>query len=140
MTASQFIETLRAFYEALSRQDWSAAVRSFHQDFVLITPGQGLDRGANRGPQEVARSFEDFFQPYEEVAVEPERFFERGDRIVVFFLQRARPRGSSGAVEVRAAHLWTVRDGRACRLEIFPERRQALQAAGLQHRGDSPKR
>jgi ketosteroid isomerase-like protein len=140
MTASKYIETFRAFYEALSRQDWSAAVRSFDQDFVLITPGQGLDRGTNRGPEEVARSFEDFFEPYEEVEVEPERFFERGDRIVVFFLQRARPRGSSGVVEVRAAHLWTVRDGRACRLEIFPERRRALQAAGLQHRGDSPKR
>jgi hypothetical protein len=61
--------------------------------------------------------------------VEPQQFFERGDRIVVFFLQRSRPRGSSATVEIQAGHLWTMRDGKAAGLQIFPEREKALEAA-----------
>jgi ketosteroid isomerase-like protein len=65
------------------------------------------------------------------VTVEPEAFFEGNGQIVVVFLQRSKPRGSNAFVEARAAHLWTVRDGQATRLEIFPRREDALAAAGL---------
>jgi ketosteroid isomerase-like protein len=74
---------------------------------------------------------EDFFSPYEEVLVEPQEFFDAGDKIVVYFVQRCRPQGSTATVEIRAGHLWTMRDGRPAALEIFPEREQAKAAAGL---------
>ena len=48
---------------------------------------------------------------------------------MVFFTQRCRPTGSSATVDIHAAHLWTMRDGRPARLQIFPEREQALKAA-----------
>jgi hypothetical protein len=47
---------------------------------------------------------------------------------------RSRPAGSRAEVEIRAAHVWTMRDGRATRLEIFPRREKALEAAGLSGR------
>jgi hypothetical protein len=47
------------------------------------------------------------------------------------FLMRSRPKGSSAVVEIRAGRLWTMRQGKAARLEIFPERAKALKAAGL---------
>jgi hypothetical protein len=34
-------------------------------------------------------------------------------------------------VEIRAGHVWTMRDGKAARLEIFPEREKALESIGL---------
>ena len=38
--------------------------------------------------------------------------------------------GASGAeVEIRIGHLWTVRDGRITRLEVFPAREDARKAA-----------
>jgi ketosteroid isomerase-like protein len=125
------IETLRAEYEAISLRDWSALFSAAHADFELKTPDQAPFGGTIHGRRKASRAFEDFFAPYEEVTVEPEEFFERGDRIVVFFAQRVRPRGSSVLVEIRAGHLWTLRDGKAARLEIFPEREKALEAAGL---------
>jgi ketosteroid isomerase-like protein len=70
-------------------------------------------------------------RPFEALSVEPEAFFEGDGQIVVFFLQRAIPLGSTGYVERRAAHLWTMRDGKAMALEIFPRREKALEAAGL---------
>jgi ketosteroid isomerase-like protein len=125
------LEALRAEYAAMSRKDWKAVLDVAHRDFELKTPGGGLDEGPVRGVEASRRAFEDFFGPFEELSVEPEAFFEGDGKIVVFFVQRARPAGSSGLLERRAAHLWTMRDGKATRLEIFPRRANALKAAGL---------
>jgi ketosteroid isomerase-like protein len=70
-----------------------------------------------------------FFSPFEEVQIEPPEIHERGDRIAVFFVMRTRPHGSSAMVEIRAGHLWVMRDGRPASLEVFPERDDALRAA-----------
>jgi ketosteroid isomerase-like protein len=126
------IETLRAEYHAIGRRDF---FRSIRPDFELKTPDQGPDAGTTlHGADEARKAFEEFFGPYEEVMIEPQEFFERGDQIVVFFVMRSRPKGSSALIEIRAAHLWTMRDGRAARLEIFPRREDALEAAGLSGR------
>jgi ketosteroid isomerase-like protein len=125
------IKALRAAYAAMSRRDWNAVLKVAHRDFKLTTPGGGLVAETTRGVESARRAFEDFFRPFEALSVEPEAFFEGDGQIVVFFLQRARPFGSTGYVEVRAAHLWTMRDGKAIGLEIFPRREKALKAAGL---------
>jgi ketosteroid isomerase-like protein len=125
------VETLRSAYAAIGRRDWDAVFRDVHADFELKTPDRSPGAGSYRGRVQAARAFEDFFEPYEAVVVEPEKFIRREDRIVVFFVQRARPTDSSATVEVRAAHLWTMRDGKAVRCEIFPERERALEAAGV---------
>lgn len=115
----------------MSRRDWNAVLSVAHRDFELTTPGGGLDVETIRGAANARRAFEDFFSPFEALSVEPEAFFEGDGQIVVFFLQRARPLGSTAYVERRAAHLWTMRDGEAMALEIFPRREKALEAAGL---------
>jgi ketosteroid isomerase-like protein len=133
MSAEDF-EALRAEYAAMSRKDWNAVLGTADRDFELMAPRGGLDAGMVRGVKRARRAFEDFFSPYEEVSVEPEAFFEGNGQIVVFFLQRARPVGSTALVERRAAHLWTMRDGKATRLEIFPQREKALEAAASRSR------
>jgi ketosteroid isomerase-like protein len=125
------IETLRAGYEAFRRGDWDAVLRKAHPDLELRTADRVTNPGTYKGIPEVRRFFEDLFEPFDEVVAEPEEFFERGDQIVVFALVRSRPRGSTAVVENRIGHVWTMRDGKAARLQIFPERDKALEAAGL---------
>jgi ketosteroid isomerase-like protein len=127
------IETLRSEYQAMSRKDWDGLLLGAPPDFELKTPDRAVGRlsGVFRGPEKARRVFEEFFGPFEDVTIEPEAFFEGDGQVVVFFLQRSRPKGSSASVEARAAHLWTMRDGTATRLEIFPQRTEALKAAGL---------
>jgi ketosteroid isomerase-like protein len=128
---SEVLEALRAEYAAMSRKDWDAVLRVAVPDFELKTPAGGLDDGVVRGVETARRAFEEFFTPYETLTVEPEAFFEGEQHIVVFFVQRARPRESSAFLERRAAHLWTMRGNKVTRLEIFPRREEALEAAGL---------
>jgi ketosteroid isomerase-like protein len=65
--------------------------------------------------------------------MEPERFFEADDRVVVFLVARGRGKGSGAEVEVRPAHVWTIRSGKAVRVQVFPyaNRAEALEAVGL---------
>jgi len=125
------IDTLRTGYEAFSRGDWDTPTRFAHPEFELKTAGRTPNPGTYRGAQAARRFFEDLFAPFEEITIEPEEFFQRGDRIAVYLRVRLRPAGSTGVVENRIGHLWTMREGKATRLEIFPRREDALEAAGL---------
>jgi ketosteroid isomerase-like protein len=125
------VEVVRQVLEAFNRGDWDAVFRDLHPDFELTTPTRGFDAGIFRGREEGQGYWEDFFEPYEAVTVEPMEFFESGDQIVAFVKTRLRPKGSSAQVEVQAGHLWTFRDGTAVSLRLFPEREKALEAAGL---------
>ena len=125
------IETLRTGYEAFNRGDWNALFELGPPDFELQTAERAISPGTYRGRDEARRFFEDLFEPFEEVVVEPQKFVESGNLIVVLVVVRSRPIGSSAVVENRIGHLWTIRDGQIVRLQVFPEREKALEAAGL---------
>ena len=125
------IQGLREGYEAASRGDLAGAFRNVTADFELHPADRAPDPATLRGTDSVIPFFEDLFKPFEQVDIEPQEFFEHGDRIVVFLRVRFRPTGSSAAVENQIAHVWTFRDGKAVRCQIFPEREEALEAVGL---------
>jgi uncharacterized protein len=125
------IEMLRSGYEAFSRGDWEAALASAHPDLEMKTADRVTSPGTYRGVAVVTRFLQDFLEPFEEILIEPEEFFEKDDRIVALVRIRLRPRGSSAVVQNRIGHLWTVRDGKVVGLEIFPEREKALDAVGV---------
>jgi ketosteroid isomerase-like protein len=124
------IELLRAGYEAVNRGERELAFRDAHPDFELKTADRVTNPGTYRGREDTLAFFDDLFEAFEEVRTEPEEFFDHGDRIVAFVVVRSRPKGSSAFVENRIAHVWTMRDGKVARLEIFPEREKALEAVG----------
>ena len=125
------IETLRAVYEAVSRGDWDAAFRDARPDFELTTPDQNPIAGTYRGREAIRGFFAEIWAAFEEVAVQPEQFLELDDRILVSLLMQLRPSDSGAKVEMRITHLWTMRDGKPARCEVFQRREQALEAAGL---------
>ena len=70
-------------------------------------------------------------ESFEGHTIEATEIIDAGDKVFVAILQRGRPRGSQTVVE---GHWWsvlTVREGVLTRGEVFPERTQALEAAGL---------
>jgi ketosteroid isomerase-like protein len=129
------IEALRARYEAVSRGDRAALYRDVHPGFALRTPERGPNAGTYLGGEEATRFMEDFWEPFEEVIVEPQEFLERGDRIVVLLLARQRPKGSSAFVESQVAMLWTMRNGKPIRGEMYSQREKALEALGVSEQG-----
>jgi ketosteroid isomerase-like protein len=89
------------------------------------------DATSYTGPLE----FTDFVNTWEEgfasEHMEAEEVFDAGDRVVVMIHQRGRGKASGIDVEQRFAMIWTVRGGRAIRMEMYPTREEALEAVGL---------
>ena len=125
------IETLRAVYEAISRNDWDGVLRDAEPDFEFIPPEQNPLAGTYRGGEAVRGFFEELWAAFDEVTIEPGPFLEADDSIVVSLLMTLSPSDSGAKVEMRITHLWTMRDGRPARCRVFLERKEALDAAGL---------
>jgi ketosteroid isomerase-like protein len=127
---SQNVEIARSIYEAVNRRDWDSPYRDQSPDVELTTP-PGINAGTYRRREECQGFFEEMLGAFEEWTVEPEKLLESGDQVVAIVSLRARPRGSSAAIENRTGQLWTIHDGKAQSMRMFPELEKALEAAGL---------
>jgi ketosteroid isomerase-like protein len=123
------IETLRAEYELLNRNDWEGAFASAPADFALKTPAEsGPYGGAATSREGARRVYGEFFAGFDEVEFEAEEFFDHDGWVLVHIVMRARPSGTSATIERRGADLWTMQDGRPVRLDIFTDREEAEKA------------
>ena len=124
-------EALRARYKATSKANLRAVFDDVHPDFELKTADRVPGAGTYRGAEAATQFYADLVEPFEEVTYEPQEFFEREDQIVIFLLVRFQPRDSSAVVENQVGALWTIRDGKPARCEMFAQRERALEAAGM---------
>jgi ketosteroid isomerase-like protein len=126
---SENARILRRGYEAFNSGDFEAVTELMHADIEWTRSGQAPDPEPLRGVEAI-RSW---MQPdiFEDQHAEIVEIIENGERIFVDLLFRVRAGGSSVEIENRGFHVWTIRDGRATRMEFHDERSDALKAAGL---------
>jgi ketosteroid isomerase-like protein len=86
---------------------------------------------AGKGYNNLVRANENLLASFEEWTFEPEKFFDLGERILVFIRFRATGKGSGLQTDAPMALLLTVRNGRVIEWGQFGDRRNALEAAGL---------
>ena len=76
--------------------------------------------------------FRNWTSAWESCRIEAEEFHDSGDgRIVVFVRVHARGSGSEIDVDMKNAHVWTMRDGRAAAIRAYSDRERALRETGL---------
>jgi ketosteroid isomerase-like protein len=85
------LERIRTVYEAVSRGDWDAAFRQAPANFELKTADNNPIAGTYRGPAEVRRFFDEFWAAFAEVDLQPERFIDLDDRILVCLRMHLKP-------------------------------------------------
>jgi ketosteroid isomerase-like protein len=73
----------------------------------------------------------DWLEPWEIYHTQIERIIPLGDTVVVLFRLHSRMAGTQDEVEMIAASVYLVRDGRVARVEHFADRAEALEAVGL---------
>jgi ketosteroid isomerase-like protein len=130
------VDVVRGIFEAWARQEPPHALAALidpdievHPDPRSAWPGieptyLGYD-GINRYLGSIYASFEDYH-------ADPEQLLDAGDRVVVLAIERGRGRHSGAEVEIRhTAHIWTLRDGKAVRLDVNWDRQHTLDDAGL---------
>jgi ketosteroid isomerase-like protein len=126
------IDVVRRSIEAYNRRDFEA-LRAVNAPNVEVdwSASRGLQAGVYRGVEEVLRFYRNFLEMFEEVTLEPDRFIESGDLVIV--PNAAQIRGRDGiATGARSALVFDLHDGRITRVRLFQETREALEAVGLQ--------
>jgi ketosteroid isomerase-like protein len=104
----------------------------FNPDFEFVPPSTWPDAAPSyRGLEGFRRWYRLMNESWVDLRVEPERFFDAGDQVVVFVRASGRARHSGAALAISAAHVLTVRDRRLTRIDIRLDRAEALEAVGL---------
>jgi ketosteroid isomerase-like protein len=126
------VEIVRQAYECIERGDWDRMADLLHPNAEQHGTIGGVEEGfVARGISQIRQNVEQAGEAWDEQHVEPEKFIDAGDRVVVF--QREYQRGKSSGVElvVETAEVFDLRGGRIARMQGFMDRATALEAVGL---------
>jgi ketosteroid isomerase-like protein len=127
------VEIVRQAFEAVEREGWPALLPLLDPEFELTTPPElAMEPDTYRGEAGVRRYFESFEDAMEDIRIVPQgEFLPSGDK--VFFAFRLSARGKETGIEAgqNAFQVWTLREGKGLRAEVFASREDALRAAGL---------
>jgi hypothetical protein len=126
------VEIVRRFIDAGNRSgDFASALDDFIHDDVEIdwSRSPAPYRGIYRGRQEALR-FAEAVDVWEEARLEPDRFIDAGDSVLVPHVVHMRGRDGI-EVKVQATYLFHLHDGLCARFTIYQELSAALEAAGL---------
>jgi ketosteroid isomerase-like protein len=124
----------RRLLDAWNQGDVATVLALVTPDVEFETPG-GVDRGPEAARQWVTKQT----QPHATMHIVLEELLEAGDQVVVLFRRQMRWRetGELGD-ETPGAALLTFRVGKLLRWQMFPDRNQALEAAGLNSAETAP--
>ncbi len=124
------LEIVREIYEAWMSGDW--AYDRLDPEIAMVE-SQTLPGAASAfGLEAVQRYMKSFNRYWEEIRFEPQEYIDAGaDRVVVVARLVGRGKGSGVPVNRMWAYVWTLRDGRALRMDGYENRAEALAAAGV---------
>jgi ketosteroid isomerase-like protein len=127
------VEVVRRFHDTWRAGDRSA-FRAIVDPAIEFRPDpDSLVAGgrSTRGRDAVERVLSEFIEQFDEYDVDPERFYDAGDRVVVTVRRRARAARSGLRLEDHFAQIFTLRRGQVVQIQSFRDTEDALQAAGL---------
>jgi ketosteroid isomerase-like protein len=126
------VEVVRRSLAAYNREDLRAWQADSWPDVeVDWSASRGLEARVYRGHEETTGFFQGWFDLFEEARIEPERFIESGDLVLV--PNAAVFRGRDGIETVaRSCLVFEIRDGRVARIRLYQETSEALKATGVQ--------
>jgi ketosteroid isomerase-like protein len=124
-------------FEDFNARNFAAILDAWTEDVSLVAHGSWALVGPGGhgvvGKEAVAATFGDWFAEFgRDYQVEIDELHDLGDRVLVVATDRSRGRTSGVPVSVQASYLYTLRERRICRIEIWDDRNAALEAAGLQ--------
>lgn len=132
------VETFRRGYEAMNAAYRGGDVNefrpvleeSFDPDMVL-QPGGVLpdsEQRPHRGYEGFLNFIANQMEAFSDMWIRPEEFIEVGDRLVVPYRMGGHARHTGIEVELAFTHVFTIRDGKVVRLEVFESKAAALEA------------
>jgi ketosteroid isomerase-like protein len=89
------------------------------------------ERQAYEGVEGAREFLAAWVEAWDDWTLEIEELHEAGDRIVAIAHQRGRAKATGLPVDMRFGQVWTIRDGKQVRMEMYATPEEAVAAAGL---------
>lgn len=126
---SEIVRVLDRGYTLIWREDrLEDALSGLEEDFEWVVPDH--PEGAVRhGPDSVIEFFREWSEPWDELELDWEIEQIGSDRGLASIDMRGRGHGSGVPTEMRFFQLWTFRNGRAVRMELYWDVDEARRAA-----------
>ncbi len=121
---------VKVLHDGWSRGDFSVGTDFLTADFRWQQHAEAVEPGLRSGAQ-IGETLRNIFAVYENYRIEPDEFIDAGDKVVVVARIRATAKESGISVDQRFSFVWTALAGKLARIEVFTERAEALEAAGL---------
>jgi uncharacterized protein len=124
------IEIVKRGFEAFNLGGIEAMLELIDPDFeATVPPELSVEPDTYRGHEGMRRYFA-AFEGLDDVRFEFVDAVGAGDNVVATMRLRAKGTDTGIEVEQLAYQLWTVREGKAVRVEAFADKEDALRAAG----------
>jgi ketosteroid isomerase-like protein len=117
-------EFVARVYAAINARDRAAIRALTGPDIVFATTVEAF-----RGPEALLEWMDDGDDAFDDFSVELLEVEELGEQVVVSMRQRGRGKASGAEVDDHITHVWTLRDGRATRLQSFADHDDAVRYA-----------
>jgi ketosteroid isomerase-like protein len=128
--ASENVDIIKAGFEAFNRDGAEGMMAFVHPEFVATTPPElASEPDTYRGHEGVRRWFDSFYEVMDEIRWEPHGFHAAGDKVIAEFTLHARGRSTGLEFGQDAVQVWTLRDGKAIGVELYPTLAEARAAA-----------
>jgi ketosteroid isomerase-like protein len=127
------VEVVLDQFAATNERDFPRAMSHYAEDVELVVDREAfLQGGTFKGRDAVGQWFGDWFRTFEPgYRFEIEEARDLGDAVLLVATHRGRGRTSGAEVHGETGYLYTVRDGKVVRAELYAGRAEALDAAGL---------
>jgi ketosteroid isomerase-like protein len=117
-------EFVARVYAAINARDRGAIKALSAPDIVVGTTVE-----AYRGPEALLEWLDEGDDAFDDFTVELLEVEELAGHVLASMRQRGRGKASGAEVDHRFTHVWTLRDGRAIRLQSFAHREDAVRYA-----------
>jgi ketosteroid isomerase-like protein len=114
--------------------DFAPILEEFWDPEIVLTPAGVLpDSHVARGGDAVLGVIAEQMQAFEKGStwLEPLEFIDAGDRLVVTYRFGGRGRHTEIEVEFSFAHVVTIHEAKAVRVDVYETKQEALEAVGL---------
>jgi len=119
------------FAHAITSGNREAALRVCHPE-IEFDSLLGIGGRTYLGHDGIREYFADIESAWDDWTVEVERAVEGPDgRVAIVMTMHARGQGSGLALAERTAHIWTLRDGRLARNQLYRDPELALRDLGI---------
>lgn len=129
--SAENVVAARRIVDAFNRRDLDSVLDDLDSEVQLDEWQEAPGAQSYHGPEGVRKALDAWFETWEWMQVDIEEMREVGDRVLFTLHQRAKGRGSGIEIEITSWNVYSFRDGKVSRMQLFTSREPALEAAGL---------